>query len=255
MADAQVSTERLAAACASLEADVLCLQEVDRHQARSGDVDQTSEVARAVGAVSWRFEPALIGEPGRQWRAATAGEGTGGASTGYRPPEPRAAGYGVGIVSRMAVKEWKVIRMAAARVRAPVLVPGTRRLILLPDEPRVALAALVEGPAGPLTVATTHLSFVPGWNAFQLRRLTASLASLGRPCVLLGDLNLPGPFPRWASGWRPLAQAKTYPADKPSYQIDHALAFGPVPGVVSVTTPRLELSDHRALVIDLAEPR
>jgi endonuclease/exonuclease/phosphatase family metal-dependent hydrolase len=145
--------------------------------------------------------------------------------------------------------------MAAARVRAPVLVPGTRRLILLPDEPRVALAAVIDGPDGPLTVATTHLSFVPGWNAVQLRRLTAALAALGRPCVLLGDLNLPGAVPRWASGWRPLARAKTYPADKPSYQLDHALGFGPLPDVVSVATPRLELSDHRALVLDLAEPR
>ena len=243
LADGQVSTPRLVEACASLEADVLCLQEIDRGQARSGGVDQTAAVAEATGAAAWRFEPALIGEPGATWRAAVDAD--------RDPADTSAAGYGVGLVSRFPVRAWHVVRLRAARVRAPVAVPGGRgRFILLPDEPRVALAAEVDAPFGPLLVATTHLSFVPGWNLVQLRRVTAALVAFGLPCVLLGDLNVPGRLPARVTGWRALARVRTFPAAKPSMQIDHALGHGRLPEVGAVSAPELALSDHRALVVD-----
>ncbi|MDP8936802.1 MAG: endonuclease/exonuclease/phosphatase family protein [Actinomycetota bacterium] len=248
LADGRVSTPRLAAACASLDADVLALQEVDRHQTRSGDVDQTEAVAEATGAVAWRFEPALIGEPGATWRAAVDGDLVDGG------PDIE-AGYGVALVSRLAVRSWHVVRLRAARVRAPVAVPGGRgRFILLPDEPRVALVAVVDAPFGALAVATTHLSFVPGWNAAQLRRVARSVAPLAPAAVLLGDLNLPPPVPRLATGWRELARVRTFPAANPSMQIDHALGHGALPPVTAAEARELPLSDHRALVVDLAEP-
>lgn len=245
LADGLVSTPRLAAACASLDADVLALQEVDRHQARSGGADQTAAVAEAMGAVGWRFEPALIGEPGATWRAAADGD------LDDRAAE---AGYGVALVSRLPVRSWHVVRLRAARVRAPVAVPGGRgRIILLPDEPRVALVAVVDAPFGALAVATTHLSFVPGWNAAQLRRVARAVAPLAPAAVLLGDLNLPPPVPRLATGWRDLARVRTFPAAKPSMQIDHALGHGALPPVTAIEARELPLSDHRALVVDLAE--
>jgi endonuclease/exonuclease/phosphatase family metal-dependent hydrolase len=40
-----------------------------------------------------------------------------------------------------------------------------------------------------LTVANTHLSFVPGWNRVQLRRLTRDLRGFPGPRVLMGDLS------------------------------------------------------------------
>ncbi|MDP1807535.1 MAG: endonuclease/exonuclease/phosphatase family protein, partial [Acidimicrobiales bacterium] len=200
LGDGQVSTERLVEACVSLDADVLALQEIDCNQARSGGVDQTAAVARAMGARDWRFEPALVGEPGATWRAAEDGD------------DPGEAGYGVGLVSKLPVRKWHVVRLRAAKVRAPVAVPGGRgRFILLPDEPRVALAAEVETSAGLLVVATTHLSFVPGWNLAQLRKVTGALEKLGLPCVLLGDLNFPGRLPSRVTGWRALAKVKTFP--------------------------------------------
>ena len=232
----------LAEACASLEADVLCLQEIDRAQARSGGVDQTAEVARATGAAAWRFEPALVGEPGGRWRPA--GDGDSAAVAGE-------AGYGVGLVSRVPVSAWHVLRLPAARVRSPVYVPGRRAVILLDDEPRVGLAAEVDGPLGAMVVATTHLSFVPGYNLAQLRKAARWLEGLGRPVVLLGDLNAPGPLPRWASGCRSLVMAKTYPAARPSLQVDHVLAYGDVPAVANTDVRLLALSDHRALAVDL----
>lgn len=241
LADGEVSTSRLVSACASLGADVLALQEVDRNQARSGDVDQTAAVAEGMDAVAWRFEPALVGEPGATWRAAEYGE----------DPASAEAGYGVGLVSRLPVRAWHVVRLRAAKVRAPVAVPGGRgRFILLPDEPRVALAAEVEAATGPLVVATTHLSFVPGWNIAQLRRVTRALAAFGLPCVLLGDLNVPGPLPARSTGWKALAKVKTFPGAKPSMQIDHALGHGLLPVVAAVSALELPLSDHRALVLD-----
>ena len=227
------------AACASLGADVLGLQEVDRGQSRSAGVDQTEAVARGMGAAAWRFEPAIVGEPGGVWRPATDTDSA---------DEP---GYGVGLVSRWPVREWHVVHLPPARGRSPVYVPGRHTFILLPDEPRAAVAALVEGPAGPLWVANCHLSFVPGWNAVQLRRLTRELAGLGHSCVLLGDLNLPGTIPGRVARWRTLARAKTFPADEPKLQIDHALGRGPLPPVGAVDSRRLPLSDHRALVFEL----
>jgi endonuclease/exonuclease/phosphatase family metal-dependent hydrolase len=240
-----VSTARLREACASLDADVLALQEIDRGQRRSHGADQTAEVADAMGAAAgnWKFVPAIVGEPGAAWRAATDDEGD--------TEEP---GYGVGLVSRLPVKAWHVLRLPAAPVKSPVVVPGGRGegargagVILLPDEPRVAVAA----DLGALVVATTHLSFVPGWNLRQLRRVVAWLGRLGPSCILIGDLNVPGPLPRWVTGWRPLATVKTFPAGNPRLQVDHALASGPTPPVIGAEARKLSVADHCALVLQL----
>ncbi len=236
-------------ACVSLDADVLCLQEVDRGQVRSGMVDQTAAVAEAMGAVAWRFVPALVGEPGAEWRPATDDDMVEGE-----------AGYGVALVSRLPVRAWHVVRLAPAKLRSPVYVPGGG-FILLDDEPRVGLAAEVErpGPGGhSLLVASTHLSFVPGWNLAQLRRLTRALAELaddhlGGRCMLLGDLNIPNLFVRPPAGWRSLVKAGTFPAPNPSMQIDHVLGRGTLPRVVGSGAHLLPLSDHLAVTVDLAE--
>jgi endonuclease/exonuclease/phosphatase family metal-dependent hydrolase len=251
LADGQVSTQRLVEACASLDADVLALQEIDRNQARSGGVDQTAAVAEATGAGHWRFEPALVGEPGATWRAAEDGDDPASADAGDVGLAGQQPGYGVALVSKLPVRAWHVVRLRAAKVRAPVAVPGGRgRFILLPDEPRVALAAEVETAAGPLVVATTHLSFVPGWNLAQLGKVTAALAELGLPAVLLGDLNFPGRLPARVTGWRALAKVRTFPGASPSMQIDHALGYGLLPLVGAATARELPLSDHRALIVD-----
>jgi endonuclease/exonuclease/phosphatase family metal-dependent hydrolase len=50
---------------------------------------------------------------------------------------------------------------------------------------------------------------------------------------------------------RPLASEVTFPADEPREQIDHLLADGAI-AVESSYAVRLPLSDHRALVVDLA---
>lgn len=244
LADNEVDLGRFAAACASLGADLLALQEVDRGQPRSHGADLTALAAEASGAVAWRFEPALHGTPGGAW--SPAGDGDERADAG--------SAYGVALVSRHPVTDWSVVRLASSgRVRAPVLVPGTRRLVWLTDEPRLAVCGRVRAPGFELSVAATHLSFVPGWNLVQLRQLAAALRRrLPPPYAILGDLNSIGRLPSLVTGWRSLGAAKTYPAAKPVVQFDHVLASGLLPPVAGARAVELPVSDHRAFVVDLA---
>lgn len=248
MRDGLVAGDRARAAVRALDADVLGLQEVDCNQPRSDRLDLTAAAAHALGAKDFRFAPALFGTPGGHWVPAAGKPATG--ADGDRADEPA---YGVGLVSRVPVKSWHVVHFSAARVRSPILLPGTRRAIWIQDEPRVLLAAVVETPRGQMTVATTHLSFVPGWNVLQLRRAVAALRRLPGPRILLGDLNLPGGLPRLITGWRSLGSVKTYPTDRPSVQLDHMLADGRLPSVVGVRANAVPISDHRALIVDLAD--
>jgi endonuclease/exonuclease/phosphatase family metal-dependent hydrolase len=103
-------------------------------------------------------------------------------------------------------------------------------------------------------VITTHLSFVPGWNAWQLRRVVGwAREHLPAPRVLVGDLNLPGPLPGLVSGWQRLSTLPTYPAADPRLGFDAALGEEPGPWRVagSAVTP-LPVSDHAALSVALS---
>ena len=245
LTDGLVDPDRLTAAVTALDADVLALQEVDRDQSRSGNLDLTAIAARALGAPHHRFAAAVVGTPGEQFRPLRHDD------DGHGEPC-----YGIGLISRLPVRSWQVTRLKPAPVRSPVYVPGPGGgLILLHDEPRVVLAALLDTPYGPLTVAATHLSFVPGWNARQLRQTVRALRSLPAPRVLLGDLNLPAGAARLISGWRPLGRRPTYPAGQPRVQLDHVLAdraaLAQLPPVTAVTAPLSAISDHRPLLVDL----
>lgn len=246
--DGQVREADLRAAARALDADVVGLQEVDCGQPRSGGVDQTGVVAAELGAGHARFVPALHGTPGSPagWRAATGGiDAVGGDGSPT---------YGVGLVSRLPVREWHVRRFPPAPFAIPLLVPGLPRprLVRVPDEPRVGVLAVLDTPEGPLTVATAHLSFVPGFNARQLRALARWAAGFPGPRLLLGDFNLPGSLPRRITGWTQLARAATYPSYRPRVQFDHVLADGLDAGAVTgVSAPALDVSDHCALAVSL----
>lgn len=245
LTDGRVERGRLAEEIAALGADLLGLQEVDRAQPRSALLDIPAIAAAAIGpGAAYRFVPVMIGTPGQTWTAAVTGDED-------RVGEPA---YGIALVTRLPVRSWHVVRLKAAPTRSPVAMPGTKlRLMMLQDEPRALLAAVVEGPSGPMTVATTHLSFVPGWNVWQLRRACRELRRLPAPRLLLGDLNIPGRLAGVLSGWQMLARAPTYPNPEPQLQLDHVLGHGNVPAVIGARARAMRVSDHCALVVDLAD--
>ena len=201
---------------ATIDADVLALQEVDRLQPRSGSLDLTS--ARRRG--------------GRRGRAPVRGGGrrhAGGElpAAGFDDDGADEPNYGIGLVSRYPVRSWRTLRLSAVTGARPDLRAGPRRSgppMLLRDEPRALVVAVVETPLASLTVGATHLSFVPGWNLWQLRQVVRLLRTFPAPRLLLGDLNLPAGPASIESGWRPLGRLPTFPSSAPRVQLDHVLA-------------------------------
>ncbi|WP_051969844.1 endonuclease/exonuclease/phosphatase family protein [Kitasatospora azatica] len=296
------AADPLQEAIAALDPDVLALQEVDRHQQRSGLTDQSAVAAKAMGAADWRFAAALHGRP-----APVAGWLRDPAVTGlqvYGPDDLDTAtdrpSYGTALLTRLPVHHWRARRFAPAPFGLPLRVAGRRGLTPVPDEPRAALAAVLEGEQGPFTVVATHLSFVPGWNMAQLAGIRRWIADLPRPYLVLGDFNLVGPVPRTVlggataldrapasrrrirelraarhargagpavpgarrrrgrepgaqlQGWHDLARTPTYPSHRPTVQFDHVLAVGvPRTAVGTVAAPRVGVSDHRPLLVEV----
>jgi endonuclease/exonuclease/phosphatase family metal-dependent hydrolase len=245
LSDGRVSLEALRESVRRLDADVLALQEVDRLQPRSALADQAAEAAQAMGASSHRYVDLVHGTPGEPgWVTGRAAS-----PDGTEPHD--GPSYGVALLSRRPVRAWHVLHLTPPRGRFPLLLPARPpRLIWLPDEPRAVIAAVLEHPA--MTVACTHLSFVPGVNVVQLRRVRAWLAVLPGPHLLLGDLNLPGRLPSRITGWTPLVSRRTFPALAPRIQLDHVLVS---PGA-DVSWSRsadlhLPVSDHRALLSEV----
>jgi len=239
-ADGLVDLTRLADAVRTLDADVLALQEVDRLQERSQLADLTTVAAAAMGAVSHRFVAALSGTPGATWMAATGTE------------LPGTAAYGISLLSRYPATGWQVLRLPRIPVRFPMWLPGPRKVIVVHEEPRSVIIGQFSTPAGPLVVANTHLSFVPGWGRRQLTRMRRDLAAFADPVVAMGDLNMPSPRPAAITGYRSLAEHPTFPLEQPDRQLDHILLRGDFGAVLGSSAPELPLSDHRALVVDLA---
>ncbi|MFD9463268.1 endonuclease/exonuclease/phosphatase family protein [Streptomyces sp. NPDC060027] len=272
----------LVRAVASLDADVLALQELDRLQERSGGVDQASVAAVGSGAHDWRYASAFHGgqAAGGDWVPDPSEPrlrvyGPGGTDAAHGGPS-----HGIALLSRLPVRHWRARRLVPAPLPMPLRTPGRRGLTMAGDQPRAVLAAVLEGRRGPFTVVALHLSFVPGWNIRQLLTVRAWIADLPRPQVLLGDFNLTGAIPRavlnsagptgrteprwnrWnrreeplpvPRGWRDLARTPTYPAHRPLVQFDHVLATGIEAGAAGgAHAPRTAISDHRPLVVELS---
>ena len=240
--DGAVELDRLEESVRLLDADVLALQEVDCDQPRSSMADLTALAAQAMGAVTQRFVAAISGTPGATWMAATGRE------------QPGTAAYGIALLSRFPVQSWQVLRLPRIPTTFPMYLREPKKVLMVNEEPRAAMVAQVESPLGSLTVANTHLSFVPGWNRVQLRHLVRDLRGFAGPRVLMGDLNMTPPRSKRWVGMRSLGSALTFPADAPQRQLDHILTDDPMLHVDDCQAPELPISDHRALVVDVSRP-
>ena len=240
--DGAVELGRLEESVRRLDADVLALQEVDVDQPRSAMADLTALAAQAMGAVTHRFVAAISGTPGATWMAATGRE------------QPGTAAYGIALLSRFPVQSWQVVRLPRIPMTFPMYLREPNKVLMVHEEPRAAMVARLDTPLGPMTVANTHLSFVPGWNRVQLRHLVRDLRGFPGPRVLMGDLNMTPPKTRNWVGMRALGAASTVPADDPQRQLDHILTDDPTLRADECLTPELPISDHRALVVDVSRP-
>jgi len=243
---------------ALLNADIIGLQEVDHNQTRTGHQHQTRDVAEAMGLPFWYFAPAIVGTPGESWVGAGDEHTSSHQHAEVSSTDDPASFYGVGLASRWPMSNIRVVRFKAAPISLPLLVPSMPRprLIKVADEPRVAIVADIATPSGLVTVATTHLSFVPGFNIKQLRQLVKNMPATRS--LILGDFNLPGGLPTRITKWSSLAKIQTYPTFGPKVQFDHILAQGYSQEVVeyaraSAQSESLSVSDHCALSVEILD--
>jgi endonuclease/exonuclease/phosphatase family metal-dependent hydrolase len=213
---------------AELAPDLIGIQECDYLLERSGNVNQIAEIATSIDAAHFAFAPCIIGTPGEKWRKLDDSDGR--IITNDDSPQTHKGSYGIAIASKIEVVQWHRLDLGNSPVGAPLLIPGDEsgpgkvRPIYIRDEPRVALAATL---ANGYTVINTHLSFIPGFNLHQLRKLKRWAAELeksnGTIAIIMGDLNLPKNLPVVASQWNSLATQATYPSWGAKIQFDYIL--------------------------------
>jgi endonuclease/exonuclease/phosphatase family metal-dependent hydrolase len=220
----------LIAAVQSLDSDIYAFQEVDHFLPRSQSRPQMRDIAESIGARDWAMGPSVIGTPGESWRKLNLSEPEIISNSSIHS-ELMHETYGIGIVSKIPVLQWHRLNLGNSPIGLPLIVPGdeTRkgkpRFIYVKDEPRLALAAVLENG---FTVVNTHLSFVPGFNLAQLRRVKKWALDIaeetGTRAIVVGDLNLPNNLPVVASHWKSLVTQKTYPSWGSKIQFDYILS-------------------------------
>jgi len=227
---------RLARLLHSVDADVICLQEVDRYFGeRSEDVDQALLLSRALD-MQLAWGPA-IDDP--------------------RPDDDRPRQYGNALLSRL-----------------PILISDVHRLPG-EGEPRSALRTMLELDGGTLWVTNTHLSTgKPDQRAGQVAALAELHTDSMAAGVLVGDFNARPDAPelaalrgRFADSWELAAdrddqagwrfwqrdEGLTHPAHAPHRRIDQVWVSDGV-SVAAAQVLDSEASDHLPLMVDLLVP-
>lgn len=252
------SSHAYAAAVQSLASDVIALQEVDFDLERSDSRNQSSDIAQIMGTAHWGFAPAISGTPGVKWRKLKTDEKVILSDNNAKEfsDHNKNGYYGISIVSKVLVKSWLRLELGRSVLGMPLAVgnaKGKLSLIYVKDEPRVAIAAVLDNG---WTVINTHLSFVPLVNVYQLFKLSRWAKAIEREystkVILLGDFNLPGGIPSKLTLWKRATQSLSYPSWNPKISFDYILMREEhLSQSTEVITPTLDISDHRPLSIDL----
>ena len=148
-----VNGENLAGAMQKLDAqihsDIYGFQEVDHFLPRSSSRPQMRDIAEALGARDWAMAPSIIGTPGEKWRKLGRDEPE-IITNKSSHQELMHESYGIGIVSKVPVISWHRLNLGNSPIGMPLVVPGDEtgkgrpRFIYVRDEPRVAIAAVLE---------------------------------------------------------------------------------------------------------------
>jgi endonuclease/exonuclease/phosphatase family metal-dependent hydrolase len=235
--DSRHDLPRLAQVLAAADADVICLQEVDRYFGdRSEDVDQALLLSRALD-MQLAWGPA-IDDP----------------RPGDQPPRQ----YGNALLSRL-----------------PILISDVHRLPG-GGEPRSALRTMLELDGSTLWVTATHLTTRSAQErAEQVAALAALHTEEMAAGVLVGDFNAPPDAPEleplgerftdaWdlagersdQAGWRfwQREEGHTHPARAPHRRIDQVwVSSGVAVGAAQVLDAE-GASDHLPVMVDLLVP-
>ena len=237
-----------------LQPNFIALQEVDYFQSRSELTNQTKLVAQSMQLKYWAYLPTLIGTPGEKWRSVKDLKNS--IITQSSLDKNPKASYGIALATNWPIKKLYVKKLGRSIVGMPLLIPKDNgkgvRFIYVKDEPRVALIAELENG---YTIATTHLSFVPGVNVFQLNKLSSYLRKLPGLALLTGDLNLPANLPSKLSGFKSLISQATYPSWKPKIQFDYIMLrkseLKSISSINPIKSTATGISDHTPLGVEI----
>jgi endonuclease/exonuclease/phosphatase family metal-dependent hydrolase len=226
--DGRLSLDRVAQVIRSAGAEVVGIQEVDRHYgARSAFVDQATWLADDLGmhvvfGANLDLDPLVAGRPRRQ--------------------------YGNAILSEGPILDWENTHLPRfddheqrGLLRARILVSGT-----------------------PVQVYDTHLQHDDAAERLaQARAIVPLVADPDDPVVLLGDLNATPKAPEirtltgtLVDGWAAVGVGAgyTFPSGHPRRRIDYVMV-SPDVVVGSIVVPRTgAASDHLPVVADLSLP-
>jgi endonuclease/exonuclease/phosphatase family metal-dependent hydrolase len=225
--DGSVDLDRVASAIRATGADIVGLQEVDRHfDQRSQYQDQVEELAErldmhsAFGA-SIDLDPPAAGRPRRQ--------------------------YGNAVLSRFPITS-----------HTTTLLPASDT-----SEPRAALTATIDAPGGPVEVVVSHLSVDPDQERQeQAAALSELIGDMPERTIVLLDANASPDSPTLAALLGPMVDAwrvgsgngYTQAADDPRRRIDFVLT-SPDLEPVSAQVADTDASDHRPVSVVLEARR
>jgi len=233
------------AACRSLDAHVLVLQE-------AWSPASSETLARQVGdELGYTVEELALTRARVSSRPDSGGDrsswgpllfpyGEHGLQVGERandrPPRRRGAGSGED-------GSWGIAVLSRVPVRASAILD----LGQLPRDParRGAIAVEVEVDGRPLRVIGTHLSHLSHGSVLQLRALHRLISAPATPAVLAGDMNMWGPpLSALMPGWSRVVRGRTWPAWRPLAQLDHILVTRGVEAVGVGQVVPVRGSDH-----------
>lgn len=237
--DGELSPQRIARVLGQAQADIICLQEMDRRRPRSNRIDQVQAIAEAVGmqavfAAAW--------EEGEQ--------AFGNAILTARPMQ---------VVRTGMLRRHKPTRNGRSAIWVEVELPWSP----VAGESRASSQSLNR-----LQVICTHLSLYPTEQQRQAEELVREWlepAKLRGPVVLCGDFNAAPGSATWktlAKGLRDVEDGRpgrpypTYFSPYPLLRVDHIFVSPTIRPQSQVIRSRLAkiASDHLPVLADLQIP-